>query len=262
MNAEQSPQCTELEKKLAALEKSNAELTQFAYIVSHDLRAPLRAIDNLSEWIEEELGTALTPAAKNYMQLLRARVRRMESMIMGILEYSRIGRTEAVQTQFKVADSLNDIVDSLGAPPGFTIEISPGMPTLICSKVRFEQVMANLIGNAIKHHDKKQGKVSVSVKDAGVANSNAGEFYEFSVADDGPGIAPKHHKRVFDIFQTLQARDEMECVGIGLTLVKKIIEEQGGAIALESDLGKGALFRFTWPKITQNAHVDNTENLS
>ena len=229
--------------------------TQFAYIVSHDLRAPLRAIDNLSEWIEEELGSGLTATAKDYMRLLRARVLRMESMIMGILEYSRIGKTEAVQRQFKVADSLNDIVDSLGSPPGFTVEISPGMPTLTCSKICFEQVMANLIGNAIKHHDKAQGKVSVSVKDVG-------EFYEFAVADDGPGIAPKHHKRIFDIFQTLQSRDEREGVGIGLTLVKKIIEEQGGAITLESDLGQGVLFRFTWPKVTHNAQVNNKESQS
>ncbi len=249
MKTERCQQCAELEKKLNALENANAELTQFAYLVSHDLRAPLRAIDNLSEWIEEELGTTLTDDARKYMELLRARVRRMETMIEGILEYSRIGQEKAKQERFRVADSLNEIIDSLGAPTGFSIEIAPDMPILTTSKVRFDRVMANLIGNAIKHHDRQNGKITVSAKDTG-------NFYTFKVADDGPGIAGKHHKKIFEIFQTLRSRDESECVGIGLTLVKKIVEEQGGSITLESDLGKGAAFYFTWPKIFEGEHVN------
>lgn len=249
MKDEQCQQCAELKERLAVLENANADLTQFAYIVSHDLRAPLRAIGNLSEWIEEELGTALTDDARKYMKLLRSRVQRMETMISGILEYSRIGREEATQERFKVADSLNEIVDSLDSPVGFSVEIAPDMPALVSSKVRFEQVMANLISNAIKHHDRPNGKVTVSARDIG-------DYYEFTVADDGPGIAPKHHNKIFEIFQTLQARDEMECAGIGLTLVKKIIEEQGGSVTLESDIGNGAAFHFTWPKVTKGEHVD------
>lgn len=249
MKNEECQQCAELKEQLAALENANEDLTQFAYIVSHDLRAPLRAIDNLSEWLEEELGTSLSDNARKYMTLLRSRVQRMETMIMGILEYSRIGRDEAAQERFKVVDSLNEIVDSLGVPAGFCVEIAPDMPMLETSRVRFNQVMSNLIGNAIKHHDKPQGKVTVSVRDAG-------DFYAFTVADDGPGIAPKHHKKVFEIFQTLQARDEMECTGIGLTLVKKIIEEQGGSVTLESDIGEGAAFHFTWPKGDKGEQID------
>lgn len=245
MKAEPCQQCVALEKKLATLENANIELTQFAYIVSHDLRAPLRAIDNLSGWIEEELGTALTEDAKKYMKLLRVRVNRLETMIMGILEYSKIGRETATQVSFNVADSLKEISDSLDVPAGFVVEVTSDLPTLTCSRIRFEQVMANLIGNAIKHHDKSRGKITISAKDSG-------DCFEFTVADDGPGIAPKHHKKIFEIFQTLRPRDETECAGIGLTLAKKIVEEQGGSVTLNSALGEGASFYFTWPKVTHS----------
>lgn len=254
MKTERCQQCAELEKKLAALEKTNVEHTQFAYIVSHDLKAPLRAIENLSEWIEEELGAALTGESKNHMNMLRSRVRRMVAMIKGITEYSNIGRLETSPEHFKVADSLINVMASLSPPADFAVEIAPDMPTLISSRVRFEQVMTNLIGNAIKHHGKPNGKVTVSIKDAG-------DFFEFTVADDGPGIAPKYQQKIFELFQTLQAQDEMECIGIGLTLVKKIIEEQGGTITLESDIGDGAAFHFTWPKVSKEEHVDKEINI-
>jgi PAS domain S-box-containing protein len=234
----------ELARMTRALERSNQELDQFAYITSHDLRAPLRGIANLSRWIEEDLGENLTEETRQQLELMRGRVNRMEAMIEGILEYSRIGRVPIKRERVDVGALLAEIVDLLAPPPGFTIEIAPGMPILVTKRIRLQQVFQNLIGNALKHHHRPEGHIRVSVQDAG-------EFYEFAVTDDGPGIAPQYHDKVFVIFQTLEARDKVESTGVGLSLVKKIVEDQGGAIYLESAEGAGATFRFTWPKLPE-----------
>lgn len=223
------------------LEKRNQELDQFAYIVSHDLKAPLRAIANLSSWIEEDIQDKLDEETRHQMDLLRGRVRRMEALIDGLLQYSRVGRVKTSEEQVNVDNLLAEVIDSLAPPPAFTIAIAGPMPTLNTERLPLEQVFANLIGNAVKHHDRPDGRVTISVEDKGA-------FWEFAVADDGPGIAPQYHERVFGIFQTLESRDKVDSTGIGLSLVKKIVENQGGNIHLESQTGQGATFRFTWPK--------------
>ena len=225
----------------AALEKRNQELDQFAYVASHDLKAPLRAIANLSHWIEEDLSDILTEDTQHQMNLLRGRVHRMEALINGLLQYSRVGRLETPKVTVSVATLLADVIDLLAPPETFTIEIEPNMPTLVTHRLPLEQVFSNLLSNAIKHHPRTDGKVQISVQDKG-------SFYEFAVADDGSGIAPQYHEKVFGIFQTLEARDKTENTGIGLAIVKKIVEGQGGTIRLESQEGQGATFRFTWPK--------------
>lgn len=234
--------CADLEKKIASLEKTNAEYVQFEYIVSHDLKAPLRAIESLSEWLEEELGAAATSDVKKYMEMLRTRVRRMDAMLAGLREYSNIGRREVSVEAFKSEEVIQDVISSSsflsGNPTSFAIEFASGLPTLTGARAHFEQVLRNLIGNAMQHHDKPQGTIVISAQ-------ALGNFYEFTVADDGPGIPVKYQKKVFDIFQTLQ--EDQETLGMGLALTKKIIEEQGGAILLESDTALGSVFRFTWP---------------
>lgn len=231
----------ELANKAKELERSNHELGQFAYVTSHDLKAPLRAIANLSQWIEEDLEECLTTDTRKQMTLLRGRVHRMEALIEGILEYSRVGRVSVDVTEVDVGALLVETIDTLAPPEAFHIDIGSGMPVLNASRVRLSQVLANLIGNAIKYRERDDGHVHVSVKDEG-------DFYHFSIADDGPGIPQEFHHKVFQIFQTLQARDTLESTGVGLTLVKKIIEEQGGVIELESSEGQGAIFHFSWPK--------------
>ncbi len=228
-------------EKTQELERSNKELDQFAYVTSHDLKAPLRAIANLSQWIEEDAGDALKGEVREHFDTMRGRVHRMEALIDGILQYSRVGRTQVDISSVDTASMLHEIIDSLAKPEGFNITIQDGMPIFTTARVRLQQVFSNLIGNAIKYHDRPDGHVTVSVQDAG-------KYYEFAVSDDGPGIAPQYHEKIFVIFQTLTARDKKESTGIGLTIVKKIVEEQGGAIRLESEEGKGATFRFTWPK--------------
>jgi signal transduction histidine kinase len=231
----------ELAHTARALKRTNEELDQFAYITSHDLRAPLRGIANLSQWIEEDMGDRFTPEAHQQMELLRGRVHRMEALIDGILEYSRIGRVKAEHERIDVAALLADVIDLLDPPASITIDVRPGMPIVNGHKLRLQQVFLNLLGNAIKHRDKPAGRIVV-------ACSEADEMYEFSVSDDGPGIEPQYHERIFVIFQTLQARDKVEGTGVGLSLVKKIIEAEGGTIGVESQPGQGTTFRFTWPR--------------
>ncbi|WP_278187371.1 PAS domain S-box protein [Microcoleus vaginatus] len=223
------------------LTKRNQELDQFAYVVSHDLKAPLRAIANLSSWIEEDLSESMTEDTLHQMNLLRGRVHRMEGLIEGLLQYSRVGRIQVPSEMVKVENLLAEIIDSLAPPSEFEVKVEPGMPTFVAEKLPLQQVFANLISNAIKHNRAESGHVKISVKELE-------DFYEFSVEDDGPGIAPQYHDKVFVIFQTLEARDKVENTGIGLSLVKKIVEGQGGSISLESAEGEGATFRFTWPK--------------
>jgi len=230
-----------LAQMTSVLRKRNQELDQFAYVVSHDLKAPLRAIANLSSWIEEDLSDSMTEDTLHQMNLLRGRVHRMEALIEGLLQYSRVGRIQVASETVKVEQLLAEIIDSLAPPAGFEVKFEPGMPTFVAERLPLQQVFANLISNAIKHNRSESGHVNISV-------TELDDFYEFSVADDGPGIAAQYHDKIFVIFQTLEARDKVENTGIGLSLVKKIVEGQGGTISLESAEGEGAIFRFTWPK--------------
>ena len=236
---------TILAQTTGVLKIRNDELNQFAYVVSHDLKAPLRAIASLSEWIEEDLKDQLPEENQHQMRLLRGRVHRMEALINGLLEYSRVGRTQTPSLMVNVNALLLEVIDSLAPPETFTIEIESGMPTLMTKRIPLQQVFTNLIGNAIKHHTRSDGHVKISVQDQG-------QYYEFAVSDDGPGIAPEYHDKVFIIFQTLEARDRKESTGVGLAIVKKIVETEAGKITIKSQVGLGSTFRFTWPKQPRN----------
>ncbi len=230
-----------LARTAGLLGKRNQELDQFAYVASHDLKAPLRAIANLSEWLEEDLANKLPEENKHQLNLLRGRVYRMEALIDGLLEYSRIGRIQHVQESVDVGELLTEIIDSLAPPENFIIEVEPGMPVFITKRLPLRQIFSNLISNAIKHHNCTVGHIKISVKDQG-------KFYEFSVTDDGPGIAPEYYEKIFMIFQTLQARDKKESIGVGLSLVKKILDNEGCYINIESQLNQGTKFTFNWHK--------------
>ncbi|MBA2686839.1 MAG: PAS domain-containing protein [Gemmatimonadaceae bacterium] len=222
-----------------ALERSNKELDQFAYVASHDLKAPLRGIANLAQWIQEDVGDRLTGDSIEHMRLLHGRVQRMEALIDGILTYSRAARTKAAAEAVDTGMMLRDVIDLI-APEGVEIKVPESMPTVLAEKVPLQQVFMNLVGNAIKYGRGDPAVLTVAAKE------NEG-FAEFSICDNGPGIAPEFHERIWGIFQTLEARDKVEGTGIGLAVVRKIVESRGGLTRVESELGKGACFYFTWP---------------
>jgi PAS domain S-box-containing protein len=235
--AEQSQ--TEL---LQRLEEINQELKDFAYVVSHDLKAPLRAISTIVEWLSTDYTDRFDAQGVEYLMLLTNRVGRMQNIIDGVLQYSRIGRTEQEKAPVDLNQLVPQIVESLGAPGHISIHIESGLPTIEADVTRITQVFQNLLSNAIKYMDKPQGNITVACVEEGA-------FWKFSVADNGPGIEQKHFDRIFKLFQTLAPRDGRESTGVGLTIVKKIVEMYGGKIWVESHVGQGSTFFFTLPKL-------------
>lgn len=223
------------------LESAFKELDKFAYVVSHDLKAPLRAIFNLTSWIEEDHGHEFSPEAKDLFNRVRGRVLRMEGLIEGILAYSKIDRKDDVVVDIDLNELVKDSLELLDLPKNMTINFAPNMPVLKGDKAKVNQLFMNLLSNAIKFNDKEQGLINVGCEDTGTD-------WKFSVADNGPGIDKQYHDKIFVIFQTLNARDDFESTGVGLAIVKKIIDELGGKIWVESEVGQGATFNFTIPK--------------
>lgn len=223
------------------LERSNNELDQFAYIASHDLKAPLRGIANLTEWIEEDLGDRVSGETREHMRLLKGRVNRMEGLIDGILAYSRAGRVKEKPEEVDVGILLTESIELLAPPETTEIVIATAMPRLQTERVPLQQVFMNLLGNALKYNQRDGARVEVSAEDGD-------RQYTFAVADNGPGIAPQYREKIWQIFQTLAPRDKVEGTGIGLSVVRKLVEARGGRTWLESELGKGTTFFFTWPK--------------
>jgi signal transduction histidine kinase len=226
-----------LNKNINELEKRNAELDKFAYVVSHDLKAPLRGIHNVVKWIEEDLQQELSPEMKNYLQIIPQRTKRMEDLINGLLDYARI-RKANIPEETDVEQLVREITETI-VPKNFTVK-THDLPVFVTDKLKLEQVFTNLMNNAVKYTTKKKGHITVSCKEKS-------GYYQFCVKDNGIGIAPEYHTKIFEIFQTLRDKDEKESTGIGLAIVKKIIDDQHGTIKINSAIGKGSEFIFTWP---------------
>jgi len=224
------------------LRRSNDDLDRFAYSASHDLKAPLRGIRNLTDWIAEDIeGSASADTVEN-LALVRSRVQRLDLLLDSLLRYSRVGRSGAEEEDVDLARMVAEISDYVAPAEGFSVSVRGELPILRTDKAPLEQVLRNLIGNGLKHHDRAAGNVTVSTRDLGDA-------LEFRVEDDGPGIPERFHDRIFLMFQTLRPRDEVEGSGMGLAIVKKTVEQHGGSIRVESaPPRRGTAFIFTWAK--------------
>ena len=232
------------------LEKTNGELDKFAYVVSHDLKAPLRAIGNLTGWIEEDMGDQLPDEMRTHFNTIKGRVVRMEDLINGILDYTKAAKDTNTTETFNSDELVRDSVELIGAPANAIVNIRDGMPIMNAEKVKLQQIFMNLIHNGIKYNDKTDIQVEIG-------GCSANHNWEFYVKDNGPGIEARYQDKIFVIFQTLNARDEVEARGVGLAIVKKIIEEEGGSIWVESEKGQGATFKFTWPKVKKKMEAED-----
>lgn len=230
-----------LSEKTTNLKAINKQLDEFVYIISHDLKAPLRGIASLASFIEDDLGKTPNPAVTETLNMLKSRCNRMQSLIDGILHYSRMSNNFSAPEAVDVNELLKSIMETIIAPPNIKITFQENMPVVIGEKVKLNEIFQNLISNGIKHNNKEQGIVNVAYKDLG-------DEYEFTVTDNGSGIKPEHHEKIFGIFQTLQPKDKVESTGIGLTIAKKLVEQNGGKLTLDSVYGEGSTFRFTWKK--------------
>ena len=228
------------ERTSLALARSNRDLDQFAYVASHDLKAPLRGIANLATWIDEELGELPPGQSREHLRLLRTRVDRLEALIQGILTYARAGRLAAEQTPVDVQALVHETIDLLAPPEHVTIAIGASLPQLVTDRAPLQQCFVNLIGNAIKH-----GRCAGATIRVGGSPAETG--WRFWIHDNGPGIPAEYHGRVFELFETLAPRDAVEGAGIGLAVVKRLVEARGGEVSVISKPGDGARFEFTWP---------------
>jgi signal transduction histidine kinase len=230
-----------LDQNIRELENRNAELNKFAYVVSHDLKAPLRGIHNVITWIEEDFRGEISPQMKKHLDIIPQRTRRMEALINGLLDYARINQ-RSPRDEVDLNALVRDIAQLI-VPKSFAVRIAE-LPVFYAERLKLEQVFANLISNAVKYAHRPDGHIKIGCREHH-------DHYEFSVADNGIGIAPEYHDKIFEIFQTLRERYEKESTGIGLAIVKKIIEEQHGRISVRSVPGQGAEFIFTWKKINR-----------
>ncbi|MBT9393351.1 CHASE3 domain-containing protein [Hymenobacter sp. NST-14] len=228
-----------LDTSFTALETRNRELDQFAYVASHDLKAPLRGVLTVVKWIEDELSHEISPQMGQYLTMMKGRLHRLEDLINGLLAYARAGRTERPLEPVPVQELVQEVAE-LVVPPTFEVLIPQPLPVLLADRLSLQQVFTNLMGNAAKYHHRPDGRITITARDSG-------DGFEFRIQDDGPGIAPQFHQKIFLMFQTLRDRHTAESTGIGLSIVKRIVEEQQGTIRVESAEGQGSAFIFTWP---------------
>ncbi|MBW4433764.1 MAG: GHKL domain-containing protein [Pelatocladus maniniholoensis HA4357-MV3] len=226
---------------LKELESTNKELNDFAYIVSHDLKAPLRGISSLSEWLVSDYADKLDDEGKELINLLIARVKKIYSLIDAILQYSRIGRIKEEIRRVNLNDVVTEVIELLEPIENIQIDITNELPIVYCEETRIEQVFQNLLSNAIKFIDKPQGKITI-------ACTEKNGYWQISVKDNGCGIEKEHFERIFKIFQKLSDNKNSDSTGIGLAIVKKIVEMYGGEVWVESELGVGTTFFFTLKK--------------
>ena len=229
---------------IAQLEKANAELDQFAYATSHDLRAPLRGISNLATWIDEDLPASTEAGIRDQLRMLKVRAARMDRLINGLLDLARVGRARQKVERVDVTALLHETIELANPREASRIMMIGEMPMLIAERAALQQVFLHLITNALQHAGRDDVVIRISAIDRG-------DEWELAVEDNGAGIPREHHARVWQLFQTLQSQDAVDTTGIGLAIVRKQVESNGGRVWIDSDAAAGVAIRFTWPKRTR-----------
>jgi PAS domain S-box-containing protein len=232
-------------ERTAELEKANAELSQYAYVVSHDLRAPIRAINGYSLFLQEDCMGQLGDDCLEYIQGIAESARRMDALVVDLLEYSRIGRIQIEKSEVDTGKLLEQIATNLNLEKQARVILPTSAPVIRAQSMRLEQIFTNLLSNAVKFHRPDTDSVIA------VEWADRGDRWEFSVRDNGIGIEEQHQKTIFGIFQRLHTQEEYEGTGIGLAIVRKVVEEHGGQVWVQSTPGQGAVFSFTLPKQIQ-----------
>jgi PAS domain S-box-containing protein len=238
----------DLESTITQLSRTNKQLAEFAHLAAHDLKTPLRGISMLAQWLSTDYYDKLDNDGRRQINMLVKRVTRMDNIINAILQYSTITRNKTKERKVDLNMLLREAIDKINPPQNIKITINKPLPVLVCEEIHLWEVFLNLISNAVKFMDKSDGLITIDVEDEKY-------FWKFSVADNGPGIEPQHFEKIFQLFQMLSNRDDVESEGIGLTLTKKIVELYDGKIWLTSKPGAGSTFFFTFPK--QMAAVDS-----
>ncbi|SJN53678.1 Phytochrome-like protein cph1 [Vibrio ruber DSM 16370] len=239
-----------LQQKNRDLQEANNELDQFAFVASHDLKAPLRGINQLAQWIEEDSEGALTDTTYTHLTLMKSRIARLESLLDDLLTYSRVGRNKELPNSVQIAPMIDDIFHLLNHDGRFSLTLEAPTESVMTITTPLEQILRNLIGNAMKHHDQDTGNIAIHV-------SQLSQYLHFEVKDDGPGIPVEHQQQVFELFHTLRPRDQVEGSGMGLSIIKKILERYHCTYQIQSDGQRGLVFSFYWP-IGMKSH--NTED--
>ncbi len=239
-----------LEQRSVELERSNAELEQFAYAASHDLQAPLRAVVSFLQLLEDEAGERLGERGREYLATAVDGGRRMQALIEALLRYARVGHGQAERRSVDVAELLEGLVADLGPlveEAGARITWD-ALPTLECVPDRLRHVLQNLLENALRFRGDASPRIHVSAR-------READAWWLSVADDGIGIDPAHQGQIFEVFRRLHPRDRYPGTGIGLAVAKKLVESDGGRIEVESEVGKGAVFSFSVPDASAGAEA-------
>ncbi|MBP8303502.1 MAG: HAMP domain-containing protein [Phycisphaerae bacterium] len=235
----------DLQGTVRALQRSNQELQELTAITAHDLKAPLRAIGTLSDWLCGDYRGKLDRQAQEYLQRIKGRVSRMNRLIDSILLYSEIGRGQRTVQRVCLQDLVCKTLSTLDRPPQVQVVVENGLPTVLGEEALLTQVFRHLVGNAIQYLGKTEGRIAIGCEEDGA-------YWRFHVTDNGPGIDAKYHERIFKVFQTLAPRDRAESTGIGLAVVKKIIELYSGTVWVESSVGQGSTFFFTLPRLANS----------
>ncbi len=223
------------------LKSVNQELKEFAHVVSHDLKAPLRGVHALTSWVLEDYQDKLGPEGCEQLELMMSRIKRMESLVEGVLHYSRVGQASRDCQAIELMALLPDVIDMIAVPDHIEIKMDHALPIIWGDRTRIHQVFQNLICNAVKYMDKPQGLIQVQCE-------RDGDFWRFCVQDNGPGIDHKHFDHIFQLFKTVSVEESYENTGVGLSLVKRIVEMYGGKVWVESTLTEGSRFFFTLPE--------------